>query len=532
MQLPSLVQSYKKVLNWFNRPIFFVVFLILTSLIIYRDVPDAFFWHDDFVMVKLVQLHTFGEYLRNGFDPSVEIYDTNIWCKTLWRPLTHYVYWAFGWRMFQDDPTGYHVTNLLIHVCNTLLVFGVAFAMLKRYASAFTAALMYTCAVIIHSETFYSLYTIHNSLLTLFILTSFLLYILRRQDILGAWASVLSVISYALAFGCKESAVPYPALLLTFDFLLNKHLPQTIRGKAKLLLSHTWPYWLLSISFVFTRLSIILGEVSTSGQYYSYEIGFGALTKYLWGFKWAFQVYVSLAQNLKELLLPSLHLNTLFGPIVLLVVVVIGATYLFMLFSGRSQPFFLRLGSFGVIWFLLFPVAIIFAKPFAAYLFVLPAVGLHILAGHLVSSIAGYIKQLSRVAGAAFYISFIILTIVTATLLAQEYANDPFSPPQQAQMSRKVLDWIRDNGYDVSQHDAVYLVGFPVDLFASNAEPKRTGDAFELYLGHNTQVKQVATIEELSPAQCGESLIFVYDEMNLMREASSPTWDCQPDGGG
>lgn len=58
-----------------------------------------------------------------------------------WHPLTWFSH-MLDWRLFGDNPAGHHVTNLIFHIANTLLLFIVLTQMTQKiWPSAFVAAL-------------------------------------------------------------------------------------------------------------------------------------------------------------------------------------------------------------------------------------------------------------------------------------------------------------------------------------------------------------------------------------------------------
>ncbi len=58
-----------------------------------------------------------------------------------WFPLT-WISFMLDFEIWELDPAGYHATNLLLHILNTLLLFGVLESMTRsRWRSAFVAAL-------------------------------------------------------------------------------------------------------------------------------------------------------------------------------------------------------------------------------------------------------------------------------------------------------------------------------------------------------------------------------------------------------
>ncbi|HTQ38759.1 MAG TPA: tetratricopeptide repeat protein [Pirellulales bacterium] len=123
-------------------------------------------------------------------------------------PLTNSSFWA-EWRLWGMNSTGYHVTNLLLHIINSLLVW----LLLKRLAirGAFLAALLFA----VHPVNIESVAWIaerKNVLSMLFFLLSILSY-LKAERLVNRWYW-FSLMAFALAMLSKGSVAILPLLLL------------------------------------------------------------------------------------------------------------------------------------------------------------------------------------------------------------------------------------------------------------------------------------------------------------------------------
>jgi protein O-mannosyl-transferase len=135
-------------------------------------------------------------------------------------PVTSTSFWL-EWRLWGDKPTGYHITNLVLHVFDSLLIW----LLLRRLAipGAFLAAVIFA----VHPVNVESVAWIaqrKNLLALLFLLLSTLSYLKAQtrlttsserqpQVSAGSWY-LLSLVLFVLAMLSKGSAVVLPALLL------------------------------------------------------------------------------------------------------------------------------------------------------------------------------------------------------------------------------------------------------------------------------------------------------------------------------
>jgi tetratricopeptide (TPR) repeat protein len=135
-------------------------------------------------------------------------------------PVTSSSFWL-EWRLWGDNPTGYHVTNLVLHIADSLLIW----LLLRRLAipGAFLAAAIFA----VHPVNVESVAWIaqrKNLLAMLFLLISILCY-LKTEDRLS-WTGeegsrpsaspwyLLSLMAFVLGMLSKGSVAVLPALLL------------------------------------------------------------------------------------------------------------------------------------------------------------------------------------------------------------------------------------------------------------------------------------------------------------------------------
>jgi hypothetical protein len=142
----------------------------------------------------------------------------------LYCPLT-WLSFAIDYQIWGRDPFGYHLTNLLLHVANTLLVLILVRKTLRgRFAHATTAALL--TAVI------FGVHPLHVESVA---------WATERKDVLFVFFYLLGLVSYfrwldgrkgvdyGICFGLfvasvlsKSTAVTFPAVLLLIDHFLAK----------------------------------------------------------------------------------------------------------------------------------------------------------------------------------------------------------------------------------------------------------------------------------------------------------------------
>ena len=132
-----------------------------------------------------------------------------------WHPLTWLSYMA-DYQMYGLDPGGYHVTNLLFHIANTLILFLLLSWMTGAvWKSAFVAALFAVHPL--HVESVAWVAERKDLLSTFFFLITIYAYTLyARRPSIARYIPV--VVAFGLGLMCKPMLVSLPLVLLLLDY--------------------------------------------------------------------------------------------------------------------------------------------------------------------------------------------------------------------------------------------------------------------------------------------------------------------------
>lgn len=161
------------------------------------------------------------------------------------RPLLKLSYtldWTVGW-----GATGFHLTNLLIHAGNTVLVWFLTAAVLRQPGRLASSALLVstTTALLfavhpIHTEAVTYVSGRSSSLMALFYLGGMLCYLAGRQRPSWLHLHVATPMLFMAALAVKEIAVTFPLALVLV------HLASG--GQWRTALAHTWSSWLVCVA--------------------------------------------------------------------------------------------------------------------------------------------------------------------------------------------------------------------------------------------------------------------------------------------
>ena len=325
-----------------------------------------------------------------------------------YRPVLSATYFIDHW-LWQLKPFGYHLSNIILHIANALLVYALLFIFLKSKSTALLTAILF-CVYPIQSEAVCNIGYRADLLSCFFVLASFLCFL--KHDDKEHKSKVflpISVIFYFLALFTKESSIVLIFFILGYDLYFRnrrtndmiKNLPTRYVGYGLVMF-----YYLFVYIFVFPNIT--LGKIGLIG---------GNITTHLIASLWIFVIYIKnlifpfAVKMLLPIYIPPVH--TLLIPKIILGISLLAMIIVLMVKLFNKD----RTSSFFLFWFLvaLIPVSNIFpnANPIAHRYMYLPSIGfiaVIVLVGQKFIARWKVIDQYSQL-GKIFAISFIGLCI-------------------------------------------------------------------------------------------------------------------------
>lgn len=207
-----------------------VLWLALAVFVSYANVLNGAFQFDDYnVIVNEPAVHTWAGWLA-GLGHGI-------------RPLLKFSY-TLDWTM-DMGAFGFHLTNLLIHLANTYLVFRLAQTFIwqrwqqyeLQHAPLLTALLFAVHPI--HTEAVSYISGRSASLMTLCYLAALLCYVLGRTRNSRFYLYVATPLLFLLALAVKETAITLPLALLAWELCCG--------GRWQAALKPQWPVWALSL---------------------------------------------------------------------------------------------------------------------------------------------------------------------------------------------------------------------------------------------------------------------------------------------
>jgi protein O-mannosyl-transferase len=198
-----------------------------------------------------------------------------------YRPLISSSY-AIDYAIWDYNPFGYHLTNVLINIVNSLLVFKFLLILFQRknvkdskknILYILTGALIFAVHPV-HTEVVAWVSGRGDLLFFTFYIAAFINYLLIPDEDKHTSKNkryILTCFFYMLALFSKEMAITFPVVVILYDLVVEKYtLKKLINKKSVLLISLA----VISLLYLFIRWSILKDVYDNEKFYYFYGKGF------------------------------------------------------------------------------------------------------------------------------------------------------------------------------------------------------------------------------------------------------------------
>ncbi len=216
-----------------THPIFWAVVAALCALLCFANaVPNDFTnWDDPLYVVE-------NDLIRSLSVGSVrEIFSTFLVGN--YHPLT-VLSLAVDYAFYGLNPSGYHLTNILLHTCNVVAVFIFIQMLAGSTAVSFITAVMFGIHPL-HVESVTWVSERKDLLYTLFYLCAMCVYLSYIRA--GTWTRyAMSLVFFVLSLLSKGQAVTLPVVLLLIDYCAGRSL-------TRVTLAEKIPFFVLSFIF-------------------------------------------------------------------------------------------------------------------------------------------------------------------------------------------------------------------------------------------------------------------------------------------
>ena len=352
-----------------QKPILFIALFCLALYV--NSLSGEFIWDDQSFVTDNASIKTLGNFFR--FFTSPKTGATVPLASDVYRPLTALSY-AIDFFLWRLNSFGYHLTNVILHSANSILVFLLLSLLCGNSLLALFGSLIFASHPV-QTEVVCWVSGRSSVLFLLFYLASLIFYIKFSKEKKKEFF-ILSIILFAFSLFSKEMSVTLPLILVLYDL----HFPDKEKFRAKAL--KLIPYFAMALFYVFLRTLLIkkVGQFGGWGSPYPLfltmlNVVVDYIRLLLFPLKLCAVGYpIEIANSIKE---PRVIIS-----ILLLTAIILSLPILFKRF---------KTASFAVLFFFitLLPVLnIIPIKALEAERFLyLPSIGFCLLAAYLMSAL-------------------------------------------------------------------------------------------------------------------------------------------------
>jgi len=243
--------------------------VLIAAGLLYSTTRQGYFLADDFIILN--QLHFKQTNLTDNLTWFGRDWGVGV---NFYRPWVRLGYF-FEYALFGDKAAGWHLFSAGLHACNSLLVWLLAWLLVRRAGVALVAGLVFALQPV-HTEPVAWISGQADLWASGFVLASVCAFIamrqLEKQKRPHLLMYLLAGLCFVMALFSKESAIALPVVLLAYDFVrggLDRLLNNSEGGSeadkvadggslGRLLLYQT-PFWLLLIGYFGLRLVLFNG---------------------------------------------------------------------------------------------------------------------------------------------------------------------------------------------------------------------------------------------------------------------------------
>lgn len=369
-----------------NSRIAYLFPLIILTLLLYLTAMRAPFEFDD--RERIVD----NPAIRNLSNIPAFFYSRELmpFGGEIYRPLSDASF-AIEYSVWGNNPRGYHTTNILIHIINSILLYILLQQTFRSEKVSFAASILFAWHPVL-TEAVIWVKGREDLLVASFYLLTLLLY---RSYGRGGAFKFLPMISFSLALLSKEMAITIPIILLMFDIYERKDI----------VIWRYIPYVVIAILYLLARY-LVLGQVAQT-EYWG-----GGILQTLYTMSRVIMYYIKLLIFPVNLCLDYLGYKVsrnIGEPYVMLSIV----SVLLMVASGAYLLWRNYIIGFSILWFFVtllpvsnvVPLKILLAERFLY----LPSIGMAFIYASVSRSISW--NRYGRIAMAIVMVSFASLTI-------------------------------------------------------------------------------------------------------------------------
>lgn len=236
-----------------------LLFFFLIGIVIYIDSFFVkFIWDDTALILENPLIKSFDYFFKIFQTPLTPLQ------STFYRPLQNLSF-MLDFSLYKFNYRGYHLTNIILHVLVSVLLFRVIFLLTQDQSLSLFSSLLFLVSPL-WTEVVTYISGRADSLMAIFILLSFL-FLLKEKFVFSCFFYLFSLFS-------KEAALIYPFFIVFYLLFFKK--------KEKVYIGYLLSLFFISFFYLVLRNSIIKINLSSSFPLYQRILFFiTAIPKYI-----------------------------------------------------------------------------------------------------------------------------------------------------------------------------------------------------------------------------------------------------------
>jgi len=233
------------------KPYFLVLLLIsaICGLTYSNSLHNPFIWDDEGLVVRNSLIH----HWQNIFKAfSNDLYYGAASGSNFYRPLQSLSF-IFDYYFWQLNPFGYHLTNIVLQIGVSFLVYLLVFNLLDSFVIALWTSVLFAVTPV-HTEAVAYISGRTEMLMGFLVILSLLLFIKSQKPNAKHPKLILlfSVFSFILALLSKEVAIVFPLVIGGYIFYMTR---ERIKEKCYLI-KNISPFVLTALIYLYLRFSV------------------------------------------------------------------------------------------------------------------------------------------------------------------------------------------------------------------------------------------------------------------------------------
>jgi len=337
-----------------KRMLFYWLVILGLSIFLFYPTLKYYFFQDDFYILRITHANNFSQILKLFIPPK------NV---TFYRPVSDIIFYQFFYKIFYHNAFYYHLFGLFLHFANTMLIFKIVKKITKLIPLALLTSFFYVVGAN-HYMALSWLAAYHYLLGTTFALLGFL-YFLKWVEKDNQKLLIISLGFNVLGVLSEQIMAILPLLILIYVLFFIK--------KYKRLLVKNWWYFLslFSISVFYFIFRFFIFKIPLE-ETYQMSFDIRMLKTFFWHVLWSLNIPEEFKYQMMSLLKVNPQFVSDFNDVnkrvwflLILNLILIYLIPLLILFIARvkkklSGKSFFKLSLFGLLWFLISLLPVIF----------------------------------------------------------------------------------------------------------------------------------------------------------------------------